>query len=498
MASYEITATNGQRIAIVADGSLDTSSTSLGLIGRRYADYGLVFNNNQIKLMENFADTTPPSSPRNGQIWFDSSPGINLLKVFRNSTQGWVPLAFTENFTDSLVRQNVEFQGSNTFTNTVSFKSTVSFTKDVSMNGMTLDLQDVLITGNPTFNVPAVFNEAVTFKSETVFQGNFIYNNEAFFTENVSFSKDVDVTEALSAKSLAISETIFAYGQVNISASSNVSFSKSSAVPSTTAGTAKAINLPDLRNDEDTILFCSFSGTEGSTTIEDGSKGTLVNGGAGPNNVFTVSGNSFLSTFNNRGGISSLFLDGTGDYVTITDNTNFDFTTDEFTIDMWIYPSTVSGTQSLLTKGTSATDRWEVILNGAALSFLFNDGTTTLNLSGGVISVETWTHVAVSRNINGANSDFYIFVNGARVDSDSIVSTTCDMDDVTGDIEIGRRSYGTFEYFSGYISDLRAVKGTSKYKNGFKPNDNPLAFSDVLGYVTSNGVHNLSSNLGGW
>lgn len=69
--TYEVKLTNGTVVATVRDGSIDTTTTSIGFIGRRYVDYGLVFNENQLHLMENFAGTSPPSKPIVGQLWFD-------------------------------------------------------------------------------------------------------------------------------------------------------------------------------------------------------------------------------------------------------------------------------------------------------------------------------------------------------------------------------------------------------------------------------------------
>lgn len=76
---YTINRYNGLKIAVVADGTID-NTTDLKVIGKNYAGYGEVQNENFIFLLENFANTTPPPRPLSGQLWFDS--GTNKLKFY--------------------------------------------------------------------------------------------------------------------------------------------------------------------------------------------------------------------------------------------------------------------------------------------------------------------------------------------------------------------------------------------------------------------------------
>jgi hypothetical protein len=79
--SYILTKTNGQTVAIVEDASVDAESTSLTLIGKNYAGYGLVIDQNFIRLLENFSNNSSPSTPLQGQLWFDSNPSNRRLNV---------------------------------------------------------------------------------------------------------------------------------------------------------------------------------------------------------------------------------------------------------------------------------------------------------------------------------------------------------------------------------------------------------------------------------
>ena len=84
--AYAINKTDGTVVATVADGTLDTTSSSLSLIGKNYAGYGEVLNENQIKMMENFANTSSnePTAPLQGQVWYNTS--ANQLQVYNGSS----------------------------------------------------------------------------------------------------------------------------------------------------------------------------------------------------------------------------------------------------------------------------------------------------------------------------------------------------------------------------------------------------------------------------
>jgi hypothetical protein len=70
--AYVINKFNGVQLVVLDDGTLDTT-TSLGLVGRNYVGYGETQNENFVFLLENFANTAPPSRPLTGQIWFNTT-----------------------------------------------------------------------------------------------------------------------------------------------------------------------------------------------------------------------------------------------------------------------------------------------------------------------------------------------------------------------------------------------------------------------------------------
>lgn len=63
----------------VADKTADTTSTSITLTGKGLNNYGLIQQENYIKLLENFARSTPPLYPTTGQQWYNSVEEVLYL-----------------------------------------------------------------------------------------------------------------------------------------------------------------------------------------------------------------------------------------------------------------------------------------------------------------------------------------------------------------------------------------------------------------------------------
>ena len=78
--SYQLNKTDGTLLLDLIDGQIDTASTNLTLVGRNYTGYGEYFNENFIRLLENFSNTAAPSNPLTGQLWWDNAD--QRLKVY--------------------------------------------------------------------------------------------------------------------------------------------------------------------------------------------------------------------------------------------------------------------------------------------------------------------------------------------------------------------------------------------------------------------------------
>ena len=83
--SYTDTVNKGT--IVVEDNTLN-NETSLKLPGRGTTAYGQSVNENFLHLLENFANTTAPSRPVEGQLWYDNTEGVDQLKVYDGTN--WV------------------------------------------------------------------------------------------------------------------------------------------------------------------------------------------------------------------------------------------------------------------------------------------------------------------------------------------------------------------------------------------------------------------------
>ena len=93
--AYTIVKSDGTVLTTIADGTINTSSTSLGLPGRNYAGYGQSLDTNFVHAMENFADSVPPDNPLRGQLWYNTNDSTLCVCPADGTTtaSSWITLA---------------------------------------------------------------------------------------------------------------------------------------------------------------------------------------------------------------------------------------------------------------------------------------------------------------------------------------------------------------------------------------------------------------------
>jgi hypothetical protein len=81
--AYTINKTDGTAVTTITDGTVD-NTTSVQLFGKSYSGFGEGLNENLVKLLENSASTSAPTTPLRGELWFDNT--TNQIKVYDGSS----------------------------------------------------------------------------------------------------------------------------------------------------------------------------------------------------------------------------------------------------------------------------------------------------------------------------------------------------------------------------------------------------------------------------
>ena len=190
------------------------------------------------------------------------------------------------------------------------------------------------------------------------------------------------------------------------------------------------------------------------------------------NFTITINGETQITEFNpfRTSTGSSIYFDGTGDYLTTLGNDVFALGTGSFTVEAWIYPTAARGVTLVSSNYnySTADGNWSLYFTvGSASTIYFNAGNSTGFANHGssttvTIPINAWTHIAYSRY--GGNGYFYI--NGVQLGT--AVADTSNYVGSSGLLYIGRQNDGTSQ-FMGYIQDFRITKGYARYSANFTP-----------------------------
>ena len=149
--AYTIVKSDGTVLTTIADGTINTTSTSLGLPGRNYAGYGQTLDTNFVHQLENFADTTPPPNPLTGQLWYntnantlyvcptdgltDPNAWVTLATTSANSTTTFGAIQVTGNLTANNITANNNITSANGIFTNISVSSTANILSGTAIIG---------------------------------------------------------------------------------------------------------------------------------------------------------------------------------------------------------------------------------------------------------------------------------------------------------------------------------------------------------------------------
>jgi len=179
------------------------------------------------------------------------------------------------------------------------------------------------------------------------------------------------------------------------------------------------------------------------------------------NNLETV-GNAQISTVQSKFGGSSMYFDGTGDYLKSVPSAGNILRAGNFTIEFWLYPSDTNSAYRALVSSenyANTTGGWSLYQYGTSIEFWISPGVSVTINATSAITASTWQHLALCR----ASGTLRLFINGTSVAS---VSNSTEL---TGqEIWIGDNNSGSY-FYNGYIDDLRITKGYARYTTTFTP-----------------------------
>ena len=183
----------------------------------------------------------------------------------------------------------------------------------------------------------------------------------------------------------------------------------------------------------------------------------------------------------------SVVFDGDSDHLTITDNGDLNFGSNDWTIECFLYARNLGGSTDgdsyerhypIIQKGNSASNNqydWRLYYGDHTSSgdvgyIYFDSSAASCNFTNThAIKRNQWRHIAIVRD----GSTLRLFLNGVQVSTNSISSA---IDNDYTEIKIGFNDLGAAgdTYHNGFISNLRVVNGTAVYKSNFTAPTKPL------------------------
>jgi hypothetical protein len=235
----------------------------------------------------------------------------------------------------------------------------------------------------------------------------------------------------------------------------------------------------------ETTLLLHGDGTNGSQN------NTFIDSSA---NGFTITrnGNTTQGSYSPYGDRWSNYFDGTGDYLDAGSDAALNFGTGDFTIECWVNFASTSGELGLFSKYSSAPRgvnlRYTSSSTALRLVAIGTGGTLAQNVSFNPI-IGAWYHIAYSRS----GDNHYLYVDGTEIFSQTSAIGNIDTSEP---FVVGLSQTVSNSEFNGYISDVRAIKGTALYTTNFTPPTEPLTAVTNTSLLTcqSNRFKDNSSN----
>lgn len=201
-------------------------------------------------------------------------------------------------------------------------------------------------------------------------------------------------------------------------------------------------------------LLITGDGFDGATTFTD--KSPLQK-------TLTPFGNVYTSTAQSKFGGSSVYFDGSGDYLQLADSTDWYFGSGAFTFEFWAKKTVASASYTVAsTISGPPFNGFQLVLSSTALVFVAHNNGTSVTTSGGYVPDTGWHHYAVCSN----GSNLFLFIDGVQKNSTTASPV---VGDANAPMRIGIDWDVSSTAMYGYIDDLRITTGLGRYSSSFSP-----------------------------
>lgn len=176
----------------------------------------------------------------------------------------------------------------------------------------------------------------------------------------------------------------------------------------------------------------------------------------------------------------SVLFNGSNQYLSVPHNTALNPATSTFTLECWVYISSFSAFNHIYNKGGGSANGFYFGVNTSGL--LFGEFRSSSNVATTItgttpLTLNTWTHVAFTRGTSNVTN---LWKDGGKEGADATIATSVSP---TADLRVALGAGSSTEYFNGYISNLRFVKGAALYTANFTP---PTSSLGIAGTGTTN------------
>ena len=222
-------------------------------------------------------------------------------------------------------------------------------------------------------------------------------------------------------------------------------------------------------------LLLHLDGIDGSTSTTDDSSSS---------HAVTFNSDARISTDESRFGGSSVYFDGAGDSLSLPASSDWNWGTNDFTVEFWLYligtsrqyitgPGTDTATHydgigiDYNSVGTNKLGIW-ASSNGSSWDIINADGGGN-GIGSTTVTQNTWHHIAYVRN----GTSFKLYLDG--VQEVSVTSSASVFDGSSTTWNFGQFIYLGAAYFTNcYMDEIRITKGVARYTAAFTPPTAPF------------------------